>query len=81
MTIPTTTRRVAVLASVGGLLAAAGKGSSRLSFAGYIWQNYAAREKKPIADLLDELFATAPYGGFKNIELSNPFFEPACRNG
>ena len=77
MTIPTITRRHALLAGAAGLLAAAEKGKSRLTFAGYIWQNYAAREKKPLAEMLDELFATAPYGGFENIELSNPFFEPA----
>lgn len=53
---------------------------SRLTLAGYIWQNYAAREKKPIVEVLDELFATAPYGGFENIELSNPFFEPALQS-
>jgi inosose dehydratase len=76
MTIPTITRRRALLSGAASLLAAAEKGRSRLTFAGYIWQNYAAREKKPLADMLDELFATAPYGGFENVELSNPYFEP-----
>jgi sugar phosphate isomerase/epimerase len=80
MTIPSMTRRQALLAGAAGALAAAEKAPSRLSFAGYIWQNYAAREKKPLAELLDELFATAPYGGFENIELSNPFFEPALKD-
>jgi inosose dehydratase len=77
MTIPTITRRQALFAGTAGLVAAAEKGRSHLTLAGYIWQNYAAREKKPVAELLVELFATAPYGGFRNIELSNPFFEPA----
>ena len=76
----TITRRQAVLAGAAGLLMGAGKKPSRLSFAGYIWQNYAAREKRPLAELLDELFATAPYGGFENLELSNPFFEPALKD-
>jgi inosose dehydratase len=80
MTIPTMTRRQALFTGAAGLLSAAGKKPSRLSFAGYIWQNYAAREKKPLADLLDELFATAPYGGFENVELSNPYFEPALKD-
>src|SRR4051794_6191994 len=81
MTIPTMTRRQALFVSAAGLLKAAdSKKASRLSFAGYIWQNYAAREKKPLTELLDELFATAPYGGFQNVELSNPYFEPALKD-
>ena len=80
MTIQSMTRRQALLAGAAGVLAAAEKPPSRLSLAGYIWQNYAAREKKPLTELLDELFATAPYGGFENIELSNPFFEPALKD-
>jgi inosose dehydratase len=74
------TRRQALLAGAASVLRAAEPERSRLSFAGYIWQNYAAREKKPIAELLEELFATAPYGGFRNIELSNPFFEPPLQD-
>ena len=70
------TRRQALLATAGALSAFAAK-RSRLSLEGYIWQNYAAREKKPLADLLDELFATAPYAGYQNIELNNGFFGPA----
>src|SRR5882672_6931829 len=77
MTSSVMTRRQALFAVAAGIGAAAERKQSRLSLEGYIWQNYAAREKKPVAELLDELFATAPYGGFENIELSNPFFEPA----
>jgi inosose dehydratase len=71
---------VALLAGGAGLLAAAGKTPSRLSLEGYIWQNYAALKKRPLAEMLDELFATAPYGGFESIELNNGFFTPALRD-
>src|SRR5262245_35103171 len=70
------TRRQAILATAAGVLSAAPE-SSRLSLQGYIWQNYASREKKPLAELIGELFATARYAGFKNIELDDGFFTPA----
>jgi inosose dehydratase len=72
------TRRQALLTTLAA--AASGAKRSRLSLEGYIWQNYAAREKKPLAELLEELFATAPYGGYQNIELNNGFFGPATRD-
>ncbi len=74
------TRRQALLAGAAGLLSAAGNQMSRLSLEGYIWQNYASREKKPLADLLEELFAGAPYAGFQNIELNDSFFTPAVKD-
>jgi len=80
MKVSKLTRRSALLAGAAGLMIAAEKQRARLSLEGYIWQNYAAREKKPIADLLDELFATAPYAGFENIELNNSFFNPTLRD-
>jgi inosose dehydratase len=80
MTRSTFTRRQALLAGSAGLLRAAASKPSRLSLEGYIWQNYASREKKPLADLLEELFAGAPYAGFQNIELNDGFFTPALRD-
>jgi inosose dehydratase len=80
MTIAPITRRQAFLTAAAGILSAAGKAPSRLSLEGYIWQNYASREKKPLADLLDELFASAPYAGFRNIELNNGFFTPSLKD-
>jgi sugar phosphate isomerase/epimerase len=75
------TRREAMLAgAAANVLRAAGKEQSRLSLEGYIWQNYASREKKPLAELLDELFATAPYAGFRNIELNHGFFSPELKD-
>lgn len=67
------TRRQTLLALPGF---AARKNENRLSFQGYIWYNLAARAKKPLAEMLDELFATAPSGGYRNIELSTTFFTP-----
>src|SRR6202051_3126337 len=80
MTIPTMTRRQALLAGAAGLVCAAGNQTSRLSLEGYIWQNYASREKKPLADLLEELFAGATYAGFRNIELNDGFFTMELRD-
>jgi sugar phosphate isomerase/epimerase len=74
MTSPSPTRRQALLAGCAGILQAAAPGASRLSLEGYIWQNYASREKKPLVDLLEELFAGASYAGFQNIELNDGFF-------
>src|SRR5258706_11118834 len=80
MTIPSVTRRHALLAGAAGIVSAAGNARSRLSLEGYIWQNYASREKKPLPELIAELFATAPYAGFQNIELNDGFFGPALKD-
>jgi len=74
------TRRQALFAVAAGIGAAAERKPSRLSLEGYIWQNYASREKRPLAELLDELFATAPYAGFENIELNDGFFSPSLKS-
>ena len=73
------TRRAFTASTLAASLRAAEK-PSRLSLEGYIWQNYASREKKPLVDLLDQLFATAPYGGYRNIELNDGFFSPALKD-
>ncbi len=80
MTIPTLTRRQALFTGAAVILNAAASKMSRLSLEGYIWQNYASREKKPLADLLDELFAGAAYAGFQNIELNDGFFTPQLKD-
>jgi inosose dehydratase len=77
----TVTRRQVMLAGASGFLAAAQSQPSRLSAAGYIWQQYASRQKKRLADLLDEIFAMARNAGFKNVELSDAFFSPTLRDG
>src|SRR5258708_4262610 len=73
------TRRQLMAAAGGTLLQAAAGKASRLSLEGYIWQNLAAREKKPLASMIDDLFATAPDAGFQNVELNHGFFVPALR--
>ena len=80
MSIPAITRRQALLATAAaGLLSAAGR-ASRLSLEGYIWQNLASRAKRPLPEMIDELFAAAPYAGFQNIELNDGFFDPALKD-
>src|ERR1700704_2259717 len=80
MTSSVMTRRQALFAVAAGIGAAAERKQSRLSLEGYIWQNYASRQKRPLAELLDELFASAPYAGFQNIELNHGFFSPTLKD-
>lgn len=70
----------AFAAAAGAWTAGAqGKKGSRLSLEGYIWQNIANRAKRPLAEMMEELFASAPFGGFVNIELNHGFFTAALR--
>jgi sugar phosphate isomerase/epimerase len=71
------TRRQALIATAAGLLSA--KAPSRLSLEGYIWQNLAARAKKPLTEMIGGQFATARSAGFQNIELNDGFFSPQLR--
>jgi inosose dehydratase len=80
MTISGMTRRQALLVATAAVGVAAPRKQSQLSLEGYIWQNYAAREKKPLAELLPELFATAPYAGFRYIELNDGFFRAPLKD-
>ncbi len=59
---------------------AAAASPSRLSLQGYIWINLANRAKKPLASMMDELFESAPFGGFENIELSDWYFTPELKD-
>jgi inosose dehydratase len=54
--------------------------SSRMSVEGYIFQQYAARQKKLLGDVLAEVFSMAHAAGFHNIELNNGFFIPDIRD-
>ena len=56
------------------------RSSSRLSVEGYIWQQYAERQKKQLADVLDEIFPMARNAGFHNVELNQTFFTPELRS-
>jgi inosose dehydratase len=50
-----------------------------MSVEGYIFQQYAARQKKPLGDVLDEVFGMAHAAGFHNIEVNQGFFTPELR--
>jgi inosose dehydratase len=79
-------RRQALFAGATPILWTLAKGlpsqrsSSRLSVEGYIWQQYAERQNKPLADVLDEIFPMAHNAGFHNVELNQTFFTPELRS-
>jgi sugar phosphate isomerase/epimerase len=52
---------------------------SRMSVEGYIFQQYAERQKKPLGDVMEEVFGMAHSAGFHNIELNQGFFTPEIR--
>ena len=54
--------------------------SSRLSVEGYIFQQYAERQHKKLADVLDKIFPMAHNAGFRNIELNQGFLTPVLRS-
>jgi inosose dehydratase len=70
------TRRSALLAGASALAWAAGGDQSRLSVEGYIFQQYAQRKHKKLADVLPEVIPMARNAGFHNIELNAEFFAP-----
>ena len=45
-----------------------------MSVEAYIFQQYAARQKKPLGDVMAEVFGMARTAGFHNIELNHGFF-------
>ena len=61
------------------LCAAADHAGSRLSVEAYIFQQYAERQHKKLADVLPEVIPMAKYAGFHNIELNAEFFAPDLR--
>jgi inosose dehydratase len=75
------TRREALLLGGAALFSMAAKRPvrSRLSVEGYIWQQYAERKNKQLADVLDEIFPMARRAGFHNVELNQGFLTPELR--
>jgi inosose dehydratase len=51
-----------------------------LSVEGYIFQQYAQRNKKSLAEVIPEVLRMASAAGFKNIELNQAFFTPDIRD-
>lgn len=74
------TRRTFLSTAGASVLAAAAAGGSRLSVEGYIFQQYAARQKKPLSGVIDEVIPFAREAGFKNIELNQEFFAGDLRD-
>jgi inosose dehydratase len=71
------TRRQLIVAAASTPLIAASRGYKwQLSVEGYIFQQYAERQKKPLAGVVDEVIPMARHAGFRNIELNQAFFTP-----
>ena len=75
-------RRELLLLGPAALLGIAAKRfqTSRLSVEGYIFQQYAARQGKKPADVLEEIFPMARKAGFQNIELNQGFLTRELRS-
>jgi sugar phosphate isomerase/epimerase len=50
-----------------------------LSVEGYIFQQYAQRNKKTLAEVIPEVLPMARAAGFRNVELNSAFFTPDVR--
>jgi inosose dehydratase len=74
------TRRAVLLTGVGSLIGAGHGPSSPLSVEGYIWQQYAARQKKKLGGVLDEIFPMARKAGYRNVELNQEYFAPELQD-
>lgn len=74
------TRREWVLLTAAGALSSAAERTSRMSVEGYIFQQYAERQKKPLRDVIDEIFPMVQHAGFHNVELNPAFFAPELRD-
>jgi len=72
-------RRGLLLAGASAFAALAADGSSRISVEGYIFNQYAERQKKPLGEIVPEALAMARNAGFWNIELNTTFFAPETR--
>lgn len=73
-------RRQALYAAAAGIACARELRASQLSVEAYIFQQYAARQKKALADVIDDVIPWAAQAGFQNIELNSEFFVPAIRD-
>jgi hypothetical protein len=51
-----------------------------MSVEGYIFQQYAARQKKALSAIVEEAFGMARQAGFHNIEINQAFFEASMRS-
>jgi inosose dehydratase len=51
-----------------------------MSVEGYIFQQYAQRNKKPLSDVIAEVLPMVRTAGFTSVELNPSFFAPECRD-
>jgi inosose dehydratase len=73
------TRRQVLYAAGAAVASAAARHRSQLSVEAYIFQQYASRQKKPLAGVIDEVIPFARQAGFSNIELNQEFFSSSLR--
>jgi inosose dehydratase len=71
-----TSRRGFLFAASSGVLMASQRRLSRLSVEGYIWQQYAERQGKPLKAVVGEALSMARQAGFHNVELNQAYFTP-----
>jgi inosose dehydratase len=76
-----TTRRDALSAVIAApLVFAKQRARFEISVEGYIFQQYAQRNKKTLADVIPEVLTMARAAGFKNVELNPAFFTSEVRD-
>ncbi|HEY3937317.1 MAG TPA: TIM barrel protein [Bryobacteraceae bacterium] len=73
------TRRELLCSAVAAVVSSAAEPPLKLSVEGYIFQQYAQRKKKPLAEVIGEVLPMARAAGFTNLELNSTFFTPALR--
>jgi len=72
------TRRQALFAL--SALQPSSRAGSRMAVEGYIFQQYASRQKKNLSDVVEGALAMARQAGFHNIEINTAFFEASIRS-
>ena len=74
-----TRREVLSTAFAAPLALAKPPSASELSVEGYIFQQYAQRKNKTLAEVIPEVLPMARAAGFRNVELNSAFFTPDIR--
>jgi inosose dehydratase len=75
-----TRRQLFSILAAASLPSAAAVSAAELSVEGYIFQQYAEREGKPLRSVISEVLHMAHTAGFRNIELNPAFFAPDTRD-
>lgn len=74
------TRRTLLLGGAATPVAFADQSGYEISVEGYIFQQYAQKNKKPLAEVIPEVLPMARAAGFRNIELNPAFFTGEIRD-